>query len=319
MDTLQNFTNNIKEKVISLTPYGTEQVLSSSDNFINSNTLIAKATFLLLVIIIFSFLFWLFSKLIFYILTPPENPYIVKGMKDATQALSVPQTLHNKNSIPIYRSKDQYHGIEFTYSFWMLVSNITHDTNSDFKHIFHKGNNTSNDHEFPGVFGPNNAPGVYLYTGKRVISEQLADDFPLLGLLVRVNVFNDKDDKINPYRYFEDIYVDGIPIKKWVNVIIRTTSQNIVDIYINGTLTKRHKLTNVIKQNYDDIHINHNGGFLGNLSNLKYFNYAIGTFEIQNIVSGGPDLTYYGDNYIKTSKPYYLATDWFFDNNNILF
>ena len=39
------------------------------------------------------------------------------------------------------------------------------------------------------------------------------------------------------------------------------------------------------KQNYDNLYINMNNGFGGNLSNLKYYNYAIGTFEIDNIVN----------------------------------
>ena len=68
---------------------------------------------------------------------------------------------------------------------------------------------------------------------------------------------------------YDDIYIDGIPIKKWVGVVIRVTSQNIVDVYINGNLTKRHKLSNIVKQNYDNLYVNYNGGFSGNISNLK--------------------------------------------------
>ena len=55
-------------------------------------------------------------------------------------------------------------------------------------------------------------------------------------------------------------------------------------------LYKRHKLSNVAKQNYDNININLNNGFYGNLSNLKYYNYAIGTFEINRLNSNGPNL-----------------------------
>ena len=112
----------------------------------------------------------------------------------------------------------------------------------------------------------------------------------------------------------EKIFIDGLPIKKWVNVIIRVNSQNIVDVYINGTLTKRHKLSNIIKQNYENININMNGGFDGFMSNLKYYNYSIGTFEIDSIVTSGPNLKMSDGSSIKTSKPYYLANDWFYSN-----
>lgn len=321
METINNFSNYVKNKVVDISPYGTEQFFSSTQEFLDSNTLIAKTTFLFLIILIFSFLFWLFSKIIFFLLSPSENPYIIKGMKDGTQAVSVPQTLKFKNSVPIYRSKNEFHGIEFTYSFWINVSNLTNDSAYTFRHVFHKGSTSSFDPKRQDIFDPNNAPGVYLYTGKRSITDNtgLNNKFPLMGMLIRVNTFTNKDDDIAPNRYYEDITVDGLPIKKWVNIIIRSTSQNIIDVYINGTLTKRHKLRNVIKQNYDDVHVNHNGGFLGHLSNLKYYNYAIGTFEIQKIVSSGPDLTISNSNYLRTSKPYYMDSSWYFDNTNILY
>lgn len=318
MDNMNNLLGDAKKNLVALTPYGTENFVSSSNEFLNSNTLIAKATFLLLVIIIFVFLFWGFSRLIMFFLTPSENPYILKGMKDATQTMTIPQPLSDSNSVPIYRSKNQYDGIEFTYSFWMYVNDLVYNENKDFKHVFHKGSTSQSDSNLDGVYGPNNAPGVYLYTGKKNISDNLLEKYPILGMLVRMNVYHDNDDEINPYKYFDDIYVDGIPIKKWVNVIIRVTGQNVVDVYVNGTLTKRHKLSNIVKQNYDNIYINLNGGFAGNLSNIKYYNYAIGTFEIYRITSGGPDLTIADNTSIKKSKPFYLSSQWYFDETDVL-
>ena len=318
MENVNNFLGDAKKKLISLTPYGTENFLSSSNEFLNSNTMIAKATFLLLVIILFVFLFWVFSRIIIYLLTPPENPFILKGMKDATQTMTIPQSVADKNAKPIYRSKDQYDGVEFTYSFWMYVNDLVYNEQKDFKHVFHKGSTSTSDTNLEGVYGPNNAPGVYLYTGKKNVSDNLLEKYPVLGMLVRMNVYHDNEDKINPYKYFDDIYVDGIPIKKWVNIIIRVTGQNVVDIYVNGTLTKRHKLSNIVKQNYDNIYINLNGGFAGNLSNLRYYNYAIGTFEIFKTTSEGPDLTISENTSLKKSKPYYLSQQWYFDESDPL-
>ena len=37
-----------------------------------------------------------------------------------------------------------------------------------------------------------------------------------------------------------------------------------------------------------------NGGFNGYISELKYYNYAIGTTEIDSIVSNGPNLNIEG-------------------------
>jgi hypothetical protein len=61
-------------------------------------------------------------------------------------------------------------------------------------------------------------------------------------------------------------------------------------MYVNGTITSRTKFTAVPKQNYNDVQICQNGGFEGNLSNLRYFSHALSAFEINNIVKGGPSL-----------------------------
>tara|TARA_Y100000741_G_scaffold176163_1_gene133759 strand:+ start:3456 stop:4424 length:969 start_codon:yes stop_codon:yes gene_type:complete len=320
MDKINELLGKAKRNIINLTPYGTENFFSSGSEFLSSNTLIAKATFLLLVIILFIFLFYIFSRIIIYVLTPPENPFIIKGMKDATQTMVIPQTLADKKSIPIYRSKNEYDGVEFTYAFWLYVNdlNINNNENTDFKHVFHKGSLKSSEDAKRGIYGPNSAPGVYLYTGKKNIGEDLLEQYPVLGMLIRMNVFHNSDNAQNPYKYYDDIYVDGIPIKKWVNVVIRVTGQNIVDVYINGVLTKRHNLTNIVKQNYDNIYINLNGGFGGNLSDLRYYNYAIGTYEIYRITSSGPDLTISENTNIHKAKPYYLSSQWYYDGSDPL-
>jgi hypothetical protein len=103
-----------------------------------------------------------------------------------------------------------------------------------------------------------------------------------------------------------------------VGIIIRVTSQNVCDIYINGTLTKRHKLSNIVKQNYDNLYVNYNGGFSGNLSDLKYYNYAVGTLEIDSVTSNGPNLKIKKNSNIEKSKPQYLATQWYFNDTDVL-
>ena len=313
-ESAENIGTNIKENIKSIKPETKSGNFNLTTDFINSNTLIAKAAFLLLVIIIFSFLFYIITKLIMYLLTPSETPYLLYGMKDATIPLSIPQPMNKPNAVPIVRSKNQYDGIEFSYSFWIYVNEV--DYNDDnYKHVFHKGSLKEGIPD--GTYGPNNCPGVYLYNGKKQYSDELIENYPILGMLVRLNIFQDNNSKDYPYKIDEDVYVDGIPIKKWVCVVIRLTSQNVLDIYINGILTKRHQLTNVVKQNYDDVYINYkNGGFRGNLSNLRYYNYALGTYEIDKLTSQGPNLKMAEDSNIKNSAPQYLSSQWYFNNTD---
>ena len=323
-ENIVNVGNNIKEKLPAapdmpdLKPDSGDSFFSKSKEFLSSNTLVAKATFLLFIIIVFSFLFYIFSKLLMYLFSPSPTPYLLYGMKDATTGLTIKQSLSEKKAIPIMRSKNEYDGVEFTYSFWIYVKDQNLNDNNKMMHVFHKGGTLNNS---SGIYEPNNGPGVYLYTGRRAQTapnNDLISDFKELGMLVRLNIFHDNDDNNNPFKYYDDVYVDSIPIKKWVGVIIRLTSQNILDVYINGVLAKRHKLTNVAKQNYDDVHINKNGGFNGNMSNLRYYNYAIGTFEINTITTSGPNLKMAEDSNITNSKPAYLSSDWYFTDTSIL-
>ena len=317
MNAQEGVLENIKKNINSAIPYSAEKRLNSAKEFLSSNTMIARITFLLGIIIIFSFLFYFGSKVLYYFFSPSETPYLINGMKDSTEALTITQALGTKSSIPIIRSKNEYEGVEFTYSFWIYVNNLEYKDELDFKHVFNKGSSPNSSGEGgSGLFGPNNCPGVYLYTGKKNLSDNLLDKYPILGMLIRMNVYHNNESVKNAY--YDDIYIDGIPIKKWVGVVIRVTSQNIVDVYINGNLTKRHKLSNIVKQNYDNLYVNYNGGFSGNISNLKYYNYAIGTFEINSITSNGPNLKSRKESNIQNSKPYYLSSQWYFNDTDVL-
>ena len=107
------------------------------------------------------------------------------------------------------------------------------------------------------------------------------------------------------------IDVDDIPIKKWVNIIIRMQN-TIMDVYVNGTISGRLTLTDVPIQNYYNVNITKNGGFNGNLSNLRYYDYAMNIFEITKIVSNGPNLDTDAENSGKLQKNYnYLSTSWY--------
>jgi hypothetical protein len=110
-----------------------------------------------------------------------------------------------------------------------------------------------------------------------------------------------------------DITIKNIPLNKWVNVIIRVTKQGQLDVYINGTLVKRLMLDSVPRQNYGDVYVSMNGGFPGNTSSLRYFESAIGTNKIQDIVDKGPNQTLIASSSMgatsDTNK--YLSTRWF--------
>jgi hypothetical protein len=273
-------------------PFSSNSYIEGGQEFLSSNSLIAKFAFLMLVLIIFITLIRYGVSFISWLFTPSSNPIFIPGMLDAKQATTYTQNPALSGSIPVIRSDNLAEGLEFTWSVWFFIDDFTYKQN-EYKHIFHKGNMDINVTTPPiGVNQPNNAPGLYITPNTN-------------NLLVIMNSF----EKIN-----EEVIINDIPLNKWVNVIIRVSKQNQLDVYINGTLTKRLLLKGVPKQNYGDVNVTANGGFSGLISELRYFNSAIGTNQIQSIIDNGPNMKTISQSLLN-SKPRYLSTRWFFGDN----
>ena len=281
-------------------------IINKSKDYLESNTLISKISFIILIIICFVILFNIGYWIISMILSPSRTPVLIDGMKDAKVPLMIPQALNQKNAKPIYRSDNQYNGLEFTWSVWFYINDPTNisSNSSNYSNIFVKGSTNNNDSNTQFV---TNCPGAYLQVNTGEFSIQT------MNLIILMDIFPYKDPITGKYYYNQTITIDNIPIKKWVNLIIRCSSQNVVDIFINGTLTLRVKLYNTVKQNYDNVYVSQGGGFDGFISDLKYFNYNIGTFEINQIINSGPNLKTDKDTNLSQSNPYYLSTRWLFN------
>ena len=274
--------------------FGSSDVSSSKD-FLESNTLIAKTAFLLLVIILFFILLRICIALLSWLLAPSQNMTLLNGMADATLPIVITQDPTSTTSMPIIRSTNQIFGMEFTWSIWMFIKPVQPSTTSAMQHVFSKG---------AGAMGTcaknlfsNNAPGLYLM------------DTNTLYILM---------DTVNQPACFpgmsNDIVITNMPINKWFNVVIRLTNDTL-DVYINGRLTKRLVMTSVPNQNYDDVYICSGGGFNGYVSDLKYFNSSIGTTQINALVSNGPNTSINSSN-LKNNIPPYLSIDWYDENQN---
>lgn len=303
--------------------------MEASKEFLNSNSFIGKLSFIILVIIAFILLFNFSYFIMNMVMSPSRSPYLINGMKDAKTLKVISQDIRQGGSIPIYRSKDQYNGIEMTWSTWIYIDDPTTGNLSNpggVNTIFVKGSNASSPNKMgvmsrldSATFANSNAPGLYLQTTSPVTntSYQSGYDNIKVNLMILLDIFPFKDPNTNTTLYKQQINIDGIPIRKWVSIIIRCSTQNIVDVFINGSLQQRVKLYNTIRQNYDDVFISPGGGFDGFISNLKYYDYSIGTFEINQIVSSGPNLKMDDNTNIKSSNPYYLSTKWLFGEENV--
>ena len=264
--------------------FTSNKYVTGAKDFLESNGLVAKFAFLILAIMIFIAALRAGGALLAWIFRPSPSPILIDGMIDSRQMMIIGQDPAKKDSIPILRSVNDTDGLEFTWSVWLFIDDYTYKEGK-YKHVFHKGNdNIGTD----GVNQPNNAPGMYL-------------DKDTNNLVLFMNTFDSTS---------ETITVKDIPIHKWVNVIVRVI-QHQVDVYINGTLSKRHILAGVPKQNYGDVYASMNGGFSGYTSELRYFDTGIGTNHIQAIVDAGPNTKLIGKDMLG-SMPHYLSTRWFF-------
>ena len=260
-------------------------------DFLESNSLVAKLAFLLLVLLAFVLLLRVGIFILSYFLKPTDSPHLIDGMVNANQMIIFPQDPSSNGAVTIYRSVNATDGVEFTWSNWIFINTLQTNTGV-YKHIFSKGNN---DLATNGMISPNNAPGLYIAPNTN-------------DLVVVMNTF----DVIN-----EEIIIPEIPMNKWVNVIIRCKNTTL-DVYINGTITRSINLVGIPKQNYGDVYVAMNGGFDGYISNLWYYNYALGTVAIQNLVNSGPNTKPVGSggsnsnmNPTASNLTNYLSLRWF--------
>ena len=288
--------------------------LSGTTEFMDSNSMISNVVFLLGIIIIFIILMQLGVQLVYHLVGPSENPKIINGMIEGTSQHKFSQNPNDAGSKPIFRSNNQLSGIEFTWSVWLYISEYDNDR-TKYRHVFHKGDGTIlnedyavNDISFnAGMNFPSNSPGLYLKPWEN-------------ELLIVMNTHPDTGsdgDNTRADHILEKIEIDNIPMNNWVNVII-TCKNHHLDVYINGTISKRHILTGVPKQNYGNIYIAQNPPSSATLqgsklSNLRYHDHALNVSQIQKLVQSGPNRKLITNSAMSDKSTSYLAFDWYYN------
>jgi len=281
---------NAKESVQTSLSEFSSKSMDASTGFLNSNGLLAKFAFIILVFLIFLLLLKIGLSMVAFFMGPAANPYLVRGMIQGYEKVNISQNPKDSNTIPILRSNDKYSGIEYTWSIWLKLDSIT----SLLSNIFVKGSENFYDfsnNDVSGSINILNGPGLYVTKyDKEAQLKILSDNVKSLDIIT----------------------VPNIPLSKWFHVAIRLQNM-IMDIYVNGTIIKRKTFANVPKQNYSDVLVNGNGGFAGSLSNLRYYGYALNVFEINNIVVFGPDTTTSSLSRSNAGKgtTSYLSSKWY--------
>jgi len=268
-------------------------------NKIDTNKKIFGGFMIAILVIIVGF--FIYSQIKSYSSYVKTSPYFVHNIKDATVSKNIP-------SYMIQQPTDSQYGNEYTYTFWLFINDTNFSSlsggescnnsgNPLLKHIFHKGSNDFYKSNKEGYHFPIlQSPGVWLYPNTNKLG-------------INFNTYNN---------IVETCDIGNIPLNMWVNITIILIG-NSVDVYVNGNLKKRQKLEGVPKLNYGDLYINNYNGFLGYMSKLRYFNYAIQPYILDSIYKEGPgtnfDSSYSaGQASAQLSPNYWMNTGYPNDN-----
>jgi hypothetical protein len=295
VNNISNSVNAFKETANSATSeFSSKSAMDASQEFLNSNSLIARFVFIILVLIVFLFVLNIGIALVTYLAVPSKSPYIIHGMLPGTSYSIFPQDPGSGTAV-VYRSNNQTGGVEFTWGVWLKVDNMPSDTN--FHPVFIKGNDKYNT---DGLSTVNNGPGVYLY---KDTSDGSSNELNLKYIMDVVST-----DVSGQMQSFET-EISNLPIGKWFHIAIRMQNKTL-DCYVNGVISNRLSFGDYIpKQNYDPIIYAGNGGFAGSASNLRYYDYALSVFEINSVVYYGPNLSAASGS--NSSYFDYLGQSWY--------
>ena len=304
---INNGISSFRESAQSATSdFSSSGVMSAGNDFLNSNSMIARFVFVILVLIVFMFLLNVGLSLVSYLVTPSKSPYIIHGMLPATGTTVFPQDPASGTAV-VYRSNNQASGTEFTWSMWLKVDSMPSD---DAYHcVFVKGNDEytsgySTQSDRYGLATVNNGPGIYLF--KDSSNSDGITTSSGLSMLYMMDVVSPDGVAQNSA---QRAVIPNLPIGKWFHVAIRLQNK-VMDCYVNGVIVNRVSFGDYIpKQNYDAIIFAGNGGYPGSMSNLRYYDYALSIFEMNSVVYYGPNLSAAngsGSNYFD-----YLGKSWY--------
>lgn len=203
------------------------------------------------------------------------------------------QDPNSSGAITILPSVNAPTGLEFSYACYLyLDSNNFQGNMPGLRHVFHKGSS---------VYKPLMCPGVFIKNDSNT-------------LVVYMNEASHWDTNCE---------IPSFPINKWVHLAIVVRNMD-VDVYINGNVAHRMKLSSVPRQNFGDIYVFKNeactstgpsdpfaviGSASGFYSRLQYTGYALNYEQIDRMVRAGPS-TEVDTNDMMARSPPYLADQW---------
>ena len=96
--------NKLREYKVQLEQFSSNQYVQGSKEFLQSNSIVAKFAFLILILIIFMMLLSVGSFILSKVFSKDHNPVLINGMINSRQLMIIPQDPSKKGAVPILRS-----------------------------------------------------------------------------------------------------------------------------------------------------------------------------------------------------------------------
>lgn len=125
-------------------------------------------------------------------------------------------------------------------------------------------------------------------------NEIVADTEQVFKKQEAMNTYS-KQKSMNPKYYGEHELnslmpcdIVDLPLQRWNHIAVVLWNRNL-DVYLNGKLARSCALKSVPQINNGSLFLFKDGGFSGDLANLRYYNRAINTDEVYSIYKKGPE------------------------------
>lgn len=299
-----------------------EGVLASLRGWMAADSLLARALFLVMLVLLFALLLRLLLSLVLYVWPPSDSPFLVSGVLDGRTSLTIAQDPALQSGGAVLRSRNQESGLEFTWGLWLFINDAQL-----------QGADLSRQHVVFSKGRPKTQAGPALLVGYEATdagSEEAAagaraPDRPGGANVAFLSVKMDMFDGMT-----QTLRVRNVPIYKWFHIALRAQN-TALDVYINGTVTDHFVLSAVPKQNYSDVYVFPSAAetgasaegsalaatpFSGYLSDLVYYPYALNAYRLYAVVQAGPNKAMAAANSLSTALTRgqgtdFLSTDWY--------
>jgi hypothetical protein len=168
-------------------------------------------------------------------------------------------------------------GNEYNINMWLYINTYSYRINED-KCILFKGDTSGHGGIIDGMndnLNHHSNPSIWLRKNTNTLVVQVGLD----------TILGDGSDKIDRCEF------KNFPLQKWVNLNV-SMRNNVLDIFIDGTLVKSCILKGSPTINSGDLHVFNQGpngsGFLGYISRLEYTNKALDSEAIMDRYKKGP-------------------------------